>query len=141
MPSKAIISINGINCQLFCNWEPNFVGVFELGFFFFSFTSFFYFTLTKYFLIYLKFEFKLRIDDWGTDLWSIKTSNWYLSICGAVFMYLTYLFQHSFIHLFMNKTLDKNLLSQNDSRQILNIKATSSINHDYRKFPLWQNII
>lgn len=53
-----------------------------------------------------------------------------------------YLFFYSFISLLMDRILDKNPFENTLMRKMVrkfsfNIKATSTINHDYRKFPLW----
>lgn len=56
------------------------------------------------------------------------------------------LFLHSFIYLLMDRILDRNPFENTLMRKMVgkfsfNTKDTSSINYDYRKFPLWQSII
>lgn len=111
----------------------------NLGFFF-SFLSFTSFLSDRYFLTHLKFEFKLNpgltIEGQIYDLPRLVIE---LSF-KCLFIYLhAYSLLHSFISLVMDRTLDKNLcentLTKDGNTFSFTIKATSTINHDYRKFP------
>lgn len=105
------------------------------------------FCLSRYFLTHLKLRPSLTIE---VQIYEDQDSSclvWFEreSMCVSVTVsVLTYFFH--LIYLFTDKTLDKNLFWKHFNRKIVDKfsfyrKATSTINHDYRKFPLGQDII